>query len=52
MEYIHIPSEEVSRRGTIEADKIYLDNKEYLIISYELATGDFIVRETGKNAIH
>ncbi|MCR4435523.1 MAG: hypothetical protein QHH06_02835 [Clostridiales bacterium] len=52
MDYIHISNDEVLNRGRIDANKIYLDDKEYRIISFELATGDFIVEEIPKDMLH
>jgi hypothetical protein len=45
MQYIHINNKELYRGGKEDTKNIYIDNKKYKIISFELATGDFIVEE-------
>ena len=48
MEYIHINNREVFKKGKVDGKRIYLNSKTYKILSFELATGNFIVEEETK----
>lgn len=49
MGYVHISNNEVFDEGLIDENRIFLHGKKYRIISFEIATGDFIVEEIEKD---
>lgn len=51
MGYVHISNNEVFDEGLIDENRIFLRGKKYRIISFEIATGDFIVEEIEKDDI-
>ena len=45
MEYTHINNREVYKKGRVDGKRLFMNGKTYRIISFELATGNFVVEE-------